>query len=478
MNKIHFQINELYLDLAKGAFIRSRAKWLEDGERNSSYFFALEKRKSLSALNIDGAVCKDIVQISNFVSNLYSSKLDTNSCDSFLDKVQCCIPAIDDDYKSYCELKCEEVWKALQSMKKGKSPGIDGLSVEFYTHFWDTIKSPLVKMYKECIIRREMTVTMKQGIIYLIPKANKDILSIDNWRLITLLTVDYKVLALVYANRLKTSLDFIISETQSGFLKGRHISNNIRLVLDLLDYADSVHSNSLILFLDFYKAFDTIEHQFLLKSLKLFGFGDASVDTIAKFYNEINSSVVIHFNTSNRFDILCGVRQGCPISPFLFLLVKELLSLSIVQNQELEGISVLGREMKISQLADDTTLFLKDESQVSKALDLIYNVSCASGLKLNVSKCEIMPVHDLNNDSIENIPIKSTVKYLGIYITKNLLARQHLNFSSRIVKSKNIIDSRLRDLTLYGRVILSKAEGLSHFVYPSISLFVENKVSK
>ncbi len=112
-----------------------------------------------------------------------------------------------------------------------------------------------------------------------------------------------------------------------------------------------MHSNSLILFLDFYKAFDTIEHQFLLKSLKLFGF-------------------------------------GC------------------------------------------------------------------------------LPVHDLNNDSIENIPIKSTVKYLGIYITKNLLARQHLNFLSRIVKSKNI------------RVILSKAEGLSHFVYPSLSLFVENKVAK
>ncbi len=254
------------------------------------------------------------------------------------------------------------------------------------------------------------------------------------------------------------------------FLKGHHISNNIRLVLDLLDCADSVHSNSLILFLNFYKAFDTIEHQFLLKSLKLFRFGDAFVDTIAMFYNEINSSVVIDFNTSNRFDILCGVRQSCPISPFLFVLVTELLSLSIVQNLELEGISVLGREMKISQLADDTTLFLKDESQVSKSLDLIYNCSCASGLKLNVSKCEIMPVHDLNNDSIENIPIKSTVKYLGIYITKNLLARQHLNFSSRIVKSKNILNSWLqRDLSLYGRVILSKAEGLSHFVYPSLS---------
>ncbi len=165
MNKIHFQINELYLELAKGAFIRSRAKWLEEGERNSSYLFALEKRngkrKSLSALNIDGAVCKDIVQISNFVihfySNLYSSKFDTNSCDSCLDKIRCCIPAIDEDYRSYCEsgLKCEEVWKAFQSMKKGKSLSIDGLFVEFYTHVLDTIKSPLVKNYKECIIHGE-----------------------------------------------------------------------------------------------------------------------------------------------------------------------------------------------------------------------------------------------------------------------------------------------------------------------------------
>lgn len=155
LDKINFQINELYLELAKGAFIRFRAKWLEGGERSSSYFFALEKRngkrKSLSALNIDGAVCKDLVQISdfitNFYSNLFSSKFDINSCDSFLDKLQCCIPA--EDYKLHCEseLKCKEVWKALQSMKKGKSPGIDGLSVEFYTHFWDTIKNPLVKMH-------------------------------------------------------------------------------------------------------------------------------------------------------------------------------------------------------------------------------------------------------------------------------------------------------------------------------------------
>ena len=90
-------------------------------------------------------------------------------------------------------------------------------------------------MYEECISQKEMSTTMKQGIISLIPKPDKDHLLIDNWRPITLLTIDYKIMSLAFANRLKTGLDNIVAETQSGFMKGRHISNNIRLVLDLLD---------------------------------------------------------------------------------------------------------------------------------------------------------------------------------------------------------------------------------------------------
>ena len=90
-------------------------------------------------------------------------------------------------------------------------------------------------MYEECISQKEMSTTMKQGIMSLIPKPDKDILLIDNWRPITLLTIDYKIMSLAFANRLKTGLDNIVAETQSGFMKGRHISNNIRLVLDLLD---------------------------------------------------------------------------------------------------------------------------------------------------------------------------------------------------------------------------------------------------
>ncbi len=87
-----------------------------------------------------------------------------------------------------------------------------------------------------------------------------------------MLNSDYKLLASLYARRLKPCLEEVISLTQSGFMKGRHISNNIRLVLDLLDYSELVNDDALILFLDFYKAFDTVEHAFMYEALRHFGF--------------------------------------------------------------------------------------------------------------------------------------------------------------------------------------------------------------
>ena len=221
------------------------------------------------------------------------------------------------------------------------------------------------------------------------------------------------------------------------------------------------------MFLEVYKAFDAIEHKFLFQSLKAFGFGNNFVDTVNMFYKDINNSVIINLNTSKRFPINRGVRQGCPISPFLFILVTELLSINIVTDRNFEGTSIFGREIKISQLADDTTLFfLKDENQLCNSIHLINHFSNASGLRLNMSKCDMLSLHNCNDSVIGNIPVKGSVRYLGISVTKNRLARQHLNFTHRLKKTKSIFNVWLqRDLSILGRVLLSKAEGLSRFVY-------------
>lgn len=152
-----------------------------------------------------------------------------------------------------------------------------------------------------------------------------------------------------------------------------NISSNIRLILDLLDYASEVNCEALILFLDFYKAFHMIEHHFLIQSLDAFRFGHNFIDIINMFYRDINSSVIIDMNTPKGFQINRGVCQHCLISPFI--LATELLSIHIVNDNNFVGTSVFGKEFKKSQLTDDTTLLLKDKLQLSNSINQINSLT-------------------------------------------------------------------------------------------------------
>lgn len=198
-------------------------------------------------------------------------------------------------------------------------------------------------MFLENIENLMLPPTLCQVLITLIPKSNRDPLLIENWCPISLLNTDYKIIALVLAKRLKSILNSIIDECQSGFITQRHISNNIRLILDLLDYSDLISTDSFILFLDYYKAFDCLEHDFILQALRKLGFGSFFCNCIKMFYNNGNSSIRLYNGTSPRFDLKRGVRQGCPISPYLFLIATQFLSLHIKESP-LKEISVAGTE--------------------------------------------------------------------------------------------------------------------------------------
>ena len=275
--ELQVKLDELYLEKAQGAFIRSRAKWIEAGEKNSSYFSNLEKsrqqRNSITGLMINGVENKDPRRIErevfSFYSELYSSNYSLVDTEILFGTIGNSIPRINDSFKALCEsdLIIEELDSIIFKLALYKSPGTDGLTTNFYQFFWKVIRSLLFNAIKECLEKKELTSTMKQGLITLIPKPGKDKRLLDNLRPMTLLNTDYKILSGAIAARLKDDISSIISETQSGFLKGRLIHNNIRLVLDLLDYSQWVQERGFILFLDFYKAFDSVEHSFILKNL-------------------------------------------------------------------------------------------------------------------------------------------------------------------------------------------------------------------
>lgn len=477
------KLDEMYRQKAKGAFIRSRSKWLEEGEQNSRYFFSLEKYRStnnsISKLNVNGAITEDHRKISEFCSkfykDLYSSRYSPTASDNFLNSLS--VKIISEVDREHCDmpLSLEEVQQAVNQLKNNKSPGCDGLSSEFYKSFIAELSPFLLKVFLESIENECLPTSLTQGITVLIPKPNKDKLFLDNWRPICLLNNDYKILALLLARRLRSVLDSIIDETQSGFMNKRHIGNNIRLILDILDYPEMVEEGGLMLFVDFYKAFDTVEHPFILQSLKKFGFGDFFSSAIKSLYNNSNSSIRLPGGMSPRFNVSRGIRQGCPASPYLFLLVAQLLS-DHIKSSEINGINICGRELIISQLADDTTLFLRDENQVSGAINTIEKFSMASGLRLNINKCEIMSIKDCLKSSICNIPVKSELVHLGITITKDQQKRTLLNFNPIIQRTRKKLNQwLLRDLSLRGRTLLSKTEGLSRLTYPALSLYVDKK---
>ncbi len=266
----------------------------------------------------------------------------------------------------------------------------------------------LLNVSIESINNEALPPTLSQGLITLIPKPQKDILRLDNWRTVSLLNNDYKIIAICLANKFKKVLNDIIDELQNGFMSGRYIIDNIRLILDILDYSDLVVDNSFILFLDFHKAFDSIEHEFMFKALDLFGFGEHFKKSVRTLYAFGNSSIKLPHGTTKRFGIERGVRQGCPVSPYLFLLPMQILT-NYIKNSSLKGISIAGRVISLSQPADDTTLFLQDRHQIKVAIKLLDELSAASGLKLNLSKCDLLPIKTCNDKEISGIPVKSKI---------------------------------------------------------------------
>ena len=158
-------------------------------------------------------------------------------------------------------------------MASEKSPGTDGLPSEFYKVFWEEIGESLTSALNFSFEIGQLPTSQRRGIIKLIPKKDADPNLIKNWRPLTLLNCDYKIASKAIANRIKTVLPELISDDQSGFIKNRCISDNIRTIDSVIQYTANKNIPGLLLFLDFEKAFDTLGWSFIEKSLQHLGFG-------------------------------------------------------------------------------------------------------------------------------------------------------------------------------------------------------------
>ena len=206
-------------------------------------------------------------EVHNFYKELYSSgNIDTHAQGTMFNIDD---PTLSDEARDACEglVKTEEVSSALNQMALNKSPGLDGLTSNFYKHFWPMIGATLTTVYNHAFEHGELSLTQRRGVIALLFKKH-DRSKLKNWRPITLLTTDYKILTKALANRLKKVLADIIHTDQTASIKGRTINDNASLIRDALLYANEVNESLAMITIDQLKAFDRVDHKFLFKALK------------------------------------------------------------------------------------------------------------------------------------------------------------------------------------------------------------------
>ena len=150
----------------------------------------------------------------------------------------------------------EELFDAMMTLKKGKTPGCDGIGLALYKKFWKELKWPLYLMLSDAVRNGRLNCTGHRGIITLIPKKNKDDLLVKNWYPITLLNYDYKIYAKMIANRLEIFADEMIGKQQTGFVKGRCITSNIRRTAEIVAYLERKNKPGVSAVVDFEKCFD------------------------------------------------------------------------------------------------------------------------------------------------------------------------------------------------------------------------------
>ena len=280
---IKAKLDEQYKIKSKGYQIRSRAKYVEEGEQSTKYFLGLEKSRQnhnciCSLTDNHGRTVysdEEILDVATqFYSELYTNRSSNEQdIDAYFSSVE---PenVLSEDMKEKCEglFTKEECVNAINNMKRNKSPGLDGLSIEFYAKFWPVIGDLMVDVYNESFERGVLPESQRSAVFSLLFKKD-DSNDIANYRPISLTNVDYRIMAFVLAHRLQSVIDKIVSQDQTAYVKHRYMGNNIRLVEDVIEYFDSNRKRGLLFMVDFKKAFDSLNWNFMFRALDFFKFG-------------------------------------------------------------------------------------------------------------------------------------------------------------------------------------------------------------
>ena len=484
MRLVQHDIQQIMHKKTLGAIARTGANWAFMAEKPTKYFLNLEKirynKKTIVQLeNSKGEKISNpnliLTEIRNFYNDLYTSKGSRNL--EYTNKLD--IPKISEEDKQMLDKPIEmfEISAALKELGNDKCGGTDGLSADFYKVFWNKLKEPYYNMIKEVINDGKFHLTARRGVLSLLEKSGKNPLKLEQWRPLTLFNVDNKIYSKVLANRLHSVSNSIIHQSQTGFLRRRQLSENLK-ILELIDNCIVNQVNGVLISFDFRKAFDTVEWETIFHSLRCFNIGEYYIKLVRILFQDPELYVMNNGFWSKPINPTRGLRQGCCYSPGVFNVVVEILGLAIRQNANIEGLKVGTQEIKCSQFADDLWTSSKaTSSSVNAILKELVSFRDFSGLIINAEKSCILRVGPWHNSDAKFYTMRKlywspkAIKILGIYIHNLPEVVWYENFYKLLEKVDKILSSWIhRDLSLMGKIVVINSLINTLFIHKYLAL--------
>lgn len=454
---------------AQGALVRSRFQGVVQMDAPSKFFFNLERKNGQSRLihalrSVTGQELTEPAQIrscaTRFYSELYKSEL--MRCDAFVNDNTFFNGLSKVDKDSCLEmdkvLTHLELEQALFSMKKGVSPGIDGLPVSFYKVFWSIMGKDLLEVLRESLEKGLLPLSCRRAIITLLPKKG-NLQDISNWRPVSLLCTEYKILSKALAMRLKKVMAQVVHSDQSYCIPNRSIFDNITLVRDLLAVFGNLGTNAGLISLDQQKAFDRVEHPYLWYTLESLGFSVGFISMIRTMYCNIESIVKVNGGLSAPFKVQRGVRQGCPMSGMLYSIAIEPFLHKLRAN--LKGLSVpcCNDRFFLSAYADDVIVFINDDDDINVLKNVVQEFNLLSSARVNWGKSEALIIGEWIGQR-PGLPgglswKKGGLKYLGVFLGDDTVTNK--NWEGVLDKVRGRLDKwrwLLPQLSYRGRAII------------------------
>lgn len=284
-------------------------------------------------------------------------------------------------------ISSSEIDQAIKTMAGNKAPGPDGIVGAFYKKFREKLSEILVRVFADIHTRGLLPPSMRHSTTVLVPKREKrEVPVVDDFRPISLLSTEYKILARVLARRMEIGMRRVIGEHQVYGMKGRKIATHLHHMRVICETTSSAKVRAAVFHLDLSRAFDRVSHAFLFKLIQWCDPGAYMSKWLRICYREIATCVIINGKKTCAIPVARSVRQGCPLSPVLFAIYLEPLCRAIISNQEIHGIELATGEVKLLAYADDVAAVVSSKEQLQEVAKEIQRFCTATGALLNWKK--------------------------------------------------------------------------------------------